>query len=111
MNKKKLIETCLISEDAIETYPFKDKTYEDYAVIRHKSNGKWFALVFFLEKTLFVNLKCSPIDASVLREMYSFITPAWHMNKKHWIKIDVNKAPKELLVNLIKALSQQMVDF
>lgn len=102
MNKKKLIETCLISEDAIETYPFKDKTYEDYAVIRHKSNGKWFALVFFLEKTLFVNLKCSPIDASVLREMCSFITPAWHMNKKHWIKIDVNKAPKELLVNLIK---------
>ena len=67
MNNKKLIETCLISEDAIETYPFNGKTYEDYAVIRHKSNGKWFALVFFLEKTLFVNLKCSPIDASVLR--------------------------------------------
>ncbi len=102
MNKRKLIETCLISEDAIETYPFKDKAYEDYAVIRHKSNGKWFALIFFLEKTLFVNLKCRPVDASVLREMYSFITPAWHMNKKHWIKIDVNKAPKDLLVNLIK---------
>lgn len=50
MNKKKLIETCLISEDAIETYPFKGKTYEDYAVIRHKSNGKWFALVFFSRK-------------------------------------------------------------
>lgn len=102
MNKRKLIETCLISEDAIETYPFKDKAYNDYAVIRHKNNGKWFALIFFLEKILFVNLKCRPVDASVIREMYSFITPAWHMNKKHWIKIDVNKAPKDLLVNLIK---------
>ncbi len=37
MDKKELIKRCLIFEDALETYPFKDKTYEEYAVLRHKS--------------------------------------------------------------------------
>ena len=27
MDKKELIKRCLIFEDALETYPFKDKTY------------------------------------------------------------------------------------
>ncbi len=102
MNKKKLVQTCLISDDAVETYPFKDKTYESYAVIRHKSNDKWFALVFYLDNKLYLNLKCNPVDGAVLRDLYPFITPAWHMNKKHWIKIDVQQAPKDLLENLIK---------
>ena len=45
MNKSELINRCLKFEDAAETYPFKDKIYEEYAVLRHKSNGKWFGLV------------------------------------------------------------------
>ena len=49
MNKDDVVKACLITKDAIETYPFKDKTYSEYAVIRHKSNNKWFALVFHLE--------------------------------------------------------------
>lgn len=102
MNKKKLIKLCLKYKDAIETYPFKDKYDEDYAVIRHKSNGKWFALVFYLENNLYINLKCKPIDAAVLREMYPFITPAWHMNKVHWNKVDVKKVPSDLLDSMIK---------
>lgn len=103
MNKNTLVKKCLISKDAIETYPFKDKQYSEYAVIRHESNGKWFALVFHIDGMLYVNLKCNPFDSAMLREEYDFITPAWHMNKSHWIKVDVNKSPSDLLENLIKA--------
>ena len=102
MNKKKLIELCLFCDDAIETYPFKDKTNEDYAVIRHKSNGKWFALIFYLDNKLYINLKCKPLDGAILRDTYPFITHAWHMNKAHWIKVEVKKAPIDLLKNIIK---------
>ena len=102
MDKNDLIKRCLKFQDAVETYPFKDKTYDEYAVLRHKTNGKWFGLVFYLNNRLCINLKCNPVDSAILRDEYKFITPAWHMNKTHWIMVDVNKSPKDLLVALIK---------
>lgn len=101
MKKDTLVKLCLELEGAVETYPFKDKQYEQYAVIRHKNNNKWFALIFYLEDKLFINLKCSPIDSAILRDEYEFITPAWHMNKTHWIKVEIAKVPVDLLKSLI----------
>ena len=102
MNKDDLIKRCLVFEDALETYPFKDKTYGEHAVLRHKTNGKWFGLVFLLEDRLYINLKCNSVDSAILRDEYKFITPGWHMNKVHWITVDVNKSPKDLLDALIE---------
>lgn len=102
MNKKDLVKLCLTFDDAVETYPFKDKTYEQYAVIRHKSNNKWFALIFYLEDKLYINLKSNPVNSAILRDEYSFITPAWHMNKTHWIKVDIENTPKDILMSLIE---------
>lgn len=102
MDKETLIKHCLAFGDAIETYPFQDKSYSEYAVIRHKSNNKWFALVFFLDDVLYVNLKCHPVDAAILRDTYPFVTPAWHMNKSHWNKVDAEKTPDDLLDSMIK---------
>lgn len=99
MNKKQLIKKCLINDESIETYPFKDSAT---IVIRHKNNKKWFALIFDLENTLYVNLKCNPINGTMLKDLYNFITPAWHMNKTHWIKIDIQKAPADLVDKLIQ---------
>lgn len=70
--------------------------------MRHKSNDKWFALIFYLEKKLYINLKCEPDIGAVVREQYPSVTPAWHMNKKHWIKADVKNTPAEVLSELIK---------
>ena len=89
-------------DDALETYPFGRDEYKDTVVMRHHSNNKWFALIFYLDKKLYINLKCEPETAALLRVQYDFITPAWHMNKKHWIKIDVKNCPEEMLENLIK---------
>lgn len=102
MNKKKLVEYCLISDDSVETYPFKDKTNEQYAVLRHKNNKKWYALIFHLDKKLCINLKCDPVHSAILRDTYPFITPAWHMNKTHWIMLNVNKTPISLIEELIR---------
>jgi predicted DNA-binding protein (MmcQ/YjbR family) len=102
MNKNELVKFCIINDDAVADYPWANKkTYNDVAVIRNKNNKKWFALVFELDKKLYLNLKCDPQDSWILQDQYDFITPAWHMNKKHWIKVEVKKASKNLLKTLI----------
>mgnify|MGYP000062444203 FL=1 len=101
MNIDELIKFCLINQDAVYDYPWSDKKYKNIPVLRNKKNKKWFALIFELDNQLCVNLKCKPEDSWILQDLYSFITPAWHMNKKHWIKVEVNKAPKDLLKNLV----------
>ena len=103
MNTKQLIKRCLINDDAIDTYPFKDKKYDNTPILRHKSNNKWFGVIFEQNKTLYINLKAKPIDISILKDQYpEIILPAWHMNKEHWYKVDVNAINKPLLDRLIK---------
>ena len=101
MNKKQLIKLCLRLPDAIESYPFKDEK-DDYAVMRHSTNNKWFGLIFYLNNELCLNLKCNPLESAILRDNHPFITPAWHMNKAHWITVKVNQAEKDLLKALIE---------
>lgn len=103
MHTKQLIKRCLINEDAIVTYPFKDKKYDNTPILRHKSNNKWFGVIFEQNETLYINLKAKPMDISILKDQYpEIILPAWHMNKEHWYKVDVNAINKPLLNRLIK---------
>lgn len=103
MKKKELIKRCLIDKDAIETYPFEEDRYGEIAVLRHNSNNKWFGLVFEIDGKLYINLKAEPETILILREEFEgIITPAWHMNKKHWCKVDVNKVDKDVLDKIIR---------
>ena len=103
MNEQELIKRCLIDDDAIETYPFNEERYGKMPVMRHKSNGKWFALIFRLNGILYINLKAEPETISILKDQYpESITPAWHMNKSHWCKVDVKKIKPEVLDAIIK---------
>ena len=102
MNEDELIKRCLINSDAIVTYPFCDSKHKKFPVLRHKSNNKWFGLIFRLDGTLYINLKAQPQTIFALQDQYpDIITPAWHMNKTHWIKIDVKAAPVDILEDLI----------
>lgn len=102
MNKNELIHRCLIG-DGIETYPFSDDRYGHIPVLRHKSNNKWYGLIFTLNGILYINLKAEPETISILKEQYpGIITPAWHMNKTHWCKTDVNKIEPYVLDAIIK---------
>lgn len=103
MNEKELIQKCLINKDAIETYPFKDEKYKGTPILRHESNNKWFGVIFKLNNILYINLKAKPEIVAILKEEYpNIITSAWHMNKIHWFKVDVNNIESDVLDALIK---------
>lgn len=71
----------------------------DCAVLRNTRNNKWFAIVMNVKNerlginkcgsTKIINLKCDPIMISSMLKRKGFL-PAYHMNKEHWIGIDLN---------------------
>ena len=73
--------------------------YPKFSAFRHKKNEKWFALLMEIsasklglksdEMTEVLNLKCSPDLAMVLVDEQQ-IFKAYHMNKKHWISVNLS---------------------
>ena len=70
-------EHCLSLKGTTEQLPFDENT------LVFKVMGKMFALCNMMTFE-FCNLKCDPEKAIILREEFTEVTPAWHMNKKHW---------------------------
>lgn len=101
MNTTDLVKKCLIDDDSLETHPWAQDEYKDAIVMRHKSNNKWYALIFELNNELCINLKSPPELIPILKEQYSAVKPAWHMNKKHWCTVEVNNIEQEALNELI----------
>ena len=55
-----------------------------------------------LEGDLSVSLKNDPGKNIELREEYTAIRPGYHLNKKHWITIDLNGTiPDDMVKNLV----------
>ena len=83
MNIETFREYCIVKKGVTEEFPFDEET------LVFKVGGKMFALTNI---DLFdsINLKCDPVKAIELREIYEGVIPGFHMNKKHWntIKID-----------------------
>lgn len=88
VTRNDMITYCLSMQGAKEDYPFEDI---DKTILRHEDNRKWFALVFTLHGQLCINVKVSPFESDILCEQYQGIQKGWHMNKRHWITIDVNQ--------------------
>jgi len=109
-------EYCLSFKGTTEHLPFDENT------LVFKVVGKMFTLCNMMTFE-FTNLKCDPEKAIILREEYAEVTPAWHMNKKHWNSVSfmgdlsdkqiqewiadsynlvVNKMPKKLKIELEK---------
>ena len=63
-----------------KTFPF-DGHNADIEV--WKVRGKMFAM---LTRGV-VTLKADPFEAEMLRHTHAWITPGWHMNKRHWISV------------------------
>lgn len=102
MDFKQLIQRCLIDEDALETRPWAQDEYKEFVVMRHKSNNKWFALIFEMNGELCINLKNPPDLIPILKDQYNAVKPAWHMNKKHWCTVEANNIPLEALDEIIR---------
>ena len=82
----------LKKQGAFEDFPFGPE------VMVYKVMGKMFALVFWGESSLRINLKCDPDLAVHFRALYKALTPGYHMNKRHWntVVLDGSIPPGEI---------------
>jgi predicted DNA-binding protein (MmcQ/YjbR family) len=78
MNAEDYRAYCLSKPNTTESFPFDETT------LVFKVDGKMFALISLDETPCRIALKCDPDKAEELRQHYSSVIPAWHMNKKHW---------------------------
>lgn len=98
MNLENYYEYCLSKKGVTEHFPFD----EDALVF--KVGGKIFALTSLQKwelQTPGINLKCDPERAQELRGEYESITTGFHMNKKHWNTVLVNR---EVSASIVKEL-------
>lgn len=92
-------EICTQKSGVTEAFPFDEDT------LVFKVGNKMFALSSLSEwenGNPSVNLKCDPDRAQELRAAYDGILPGYHMNKKHWNTIQINKdVPYTILLEMI----------
>lgn len=103
MTRRELIDYCLTYDGAYEDYPFDavPDAPGAWAVLRHRVGAKAFAFVYE-RGGLCVNLKCEPMRADLLRGVYAGVTPAYHMNKRHWNTVRLNAdVPRDELFAMI----------
>lgn len=64
-----------------------------------KVQGKMFALVAWDRDPMWITLKCNPLVAEELRELWPAVRPGYYMNKKHWntVTLDGSIPEKEVL--------------
>ncbi len=75
---------CMGKKGVKEDFPF------DFNTLTFKVLDKIFVLTDINSEVLRVNLKCTPEHALTLRNIYTQVTPGYHMNKKHWNTIIID---------------------
>ncbi len=78
MNIEELRQYCIQKKYVTESFPF------DTSTLVFKVADKMFAVCGLDRQPHGVNVKCNPDKSLVLRETYTAVTAAYHMNKKHW---------------------------
>lgn len=94
MDIESIREYCLSLPKVTEDFPFDDTT------LVFRIGGKIFAMMD-LEDASKLTLKSDPNQALTLRDKYSEISGAWHMNKKYWNQLNLYG---QLSDNLVKQL-------
>lgn len=80
-----------------QTHPFGPE-YEVFKILE-----KMFMLTVEVSGVKMINVKCDSYKSQEYQELYSFIIPGYHMNKKHWISITPHKnLTRDLLQDLIR---------
>jgi len=91
MNIEEYRDYCLAKKGVTEGFPFDETT------LVFKVMNKMFALTG-IEDFEFINLKCNPEKAIELREELNGILPGYHMSKKHWNSVYLNKDVSDKLI-------------
>ena len=103
MNFEEFRDYCLSLPEAQENSPWTEPRYQN--LVTFTVAGKWFCLLDLENK--FCDLKCSPENIAKLQDRYKGIQPAWHMNKTHWIKVELES---DVPVSEIRSLIKEAYD-
>ena len=93
-------------------------SFPNYLVFRNQRNKKWFGIMMDIEseklglegggKTDILVIRCDSILLGSLLNNEGYL-PAYHMSKKNWITVLIDKAPEEQIKDLIH-LSFEIID-
>ncbi len=84
------LKTYLLAKPAVsEEVPFGPGVWV------YKVMGKVFALVPWDAPPPQVSLKCNPVRAIELRQVYPAVQPGYHLNKKHWNTVTIDGSIEE----------------
>ena len=83
MNIESFRTYCLSKPGTTEETPFGPET------LVLKVMGKMFALTG-VDNFEHIALKVEPENGAALREQYTSVVPAYHMNKKHWNTVTID---------------------
>ena len=93
MNSQQVEEYLLSKTETSLYYPFGDdvKVFrvknKMFATIAHGSTAKSAKVVDEAKTHFWMNLKCDPDEAAMLRDIFPAIIPGYHMNKSSWNSI------------------------
>lgn len=82
---------CLSFKGVTEGFPFRGDT------LVFKVKGKIFCLTG-IDDFEFINVKCDPDKAVILREEYAAVKPGYHMDKKHWNSVYIDGSIPDTLI-------------
>lgn len=104
MNKKQV-------QAILESYPFAQETYPfDQVTTVYKVGGKMFALFSNHDLGgLSINLKNTPENNILLRDMYVEVIEGYHMNKTHWNTVYLERSLEDSLIEKLIEDSYQIV--
>ncbi len=103
MTKNEIIDYFLTFKGSILTFPFDDVTEV------FKVGNKMFGLISKRGAFDTINLKGLPDDNIALRNMFSSITPGFHMNKEHWNTIILDGTLEDELIKRLISESYDIV--
>lgn len=106
MDRKRLFQSVMEYAQGLNgaevTYPFDETT------LVLKVMGKMFLLAG--EGGSSISLKCNPWKSVELQEIFAFVTPGYHLNKKHWISVEIRPdMPLEFYKELIDHSYEEVV--
>lgn len=78
MDIERIRDYCLTLPRVEEGFPFDQKT------LVFKVGGRIFALLALERQPSYISVKCDPDRAIWLREHYTAVEGAYHLNKTHW---------------------------
>jgi predicted DNA-binding protein (MmcQ/YjbR family) len=94
---------CLSKKGVKETYPFDDVTTV------FKIGPKMFALANRNNSALSISLKCEPFLSQDLKREYKAVKPGYHLNKTHWITVEIEGSVESEKILWLIDLSYELV--